>query len=256
MTDELDRILELKQAESRGAPGGDAARLTPAARAFLNAFIAFLALSALVSIVAILGGKFGEFEIKVVLSTITIAIASLCGLSCAAYGRKTGHHELSVSGVALALLSAGLIIGGMWTGADAGAYWKTTVVLSVLSVACAHFFGLALASLRPSHQWVLVMAGVAIFALAGIISVQILAESWAEEGVLKLMAVVSILIAMATLTIPILHRMDRAPAEGKGEKITVTRSTDGTYRADDGRVFVLRESAEDRHEPRGAEETA
>ena len=63
----------------------------PVKKAFLYSLVASVLLSAFLGIVAILSGRFGWLEIRIILTTVTIALASICGLACGAYlGTKTG----------------------------------------------------------------------------------------------------------------------------------------------------------------------
>ena len=66
----------------------------PVKKAFLYALIGSVVLSALLGIGAILSGRFGWFEIRILLTTITISVASICGLAC---GDLPGHETRSGS---------------------------------------------------------------------------------------------------------------------------------------------------------------
>lgn len=56
-------------------------------RLLLKIFIGFLSLTALVAILSVLSHKFGETQLKVLLTTLSITAGSICAMSCAAYYR-------------------------------------------------------------------------------------------------------------------------------------------------------------------------
>ena len=122
----------------------------PVKKAFLYALIGSVGLSAFLGILAILSGRFGWFEIRILLTTATIAAASICGLACGAYLATRRGQTLPFAGVALTLLAAAMIIVGVWTEINSEAYWKLAASASVFSVACAH---LALLSMALIQKW-------------------------------------------------------------------------------------------------------
>ncbi|MEO6050537.1 MAG: hypothetical protein ABIP78_04305 [Pyrinomonadaceae bacterium] len=54
-------------------------------RLFLYTLIASVAFSAIVGIGVVLFGNFGELEIRVMFSTLTITVTTILGLACGAY---------------------------------------------------------------------------------------------------------------------------------------------------------------------------
>ena len=96
----------------------NSAEAFPVKKAFLYSLVASVLLSALLGIAAILSGRNGWFEIRIILTTITIALASIVGLACGAYlGTKAGR-SLPVSGIGLTLVAATMIILGMRSSAS------------------------------------------------------------------------------------------------------------------------------------------
>ena len=90
-----------------GSPG------FPVKKAFLYALIASVVLGALLGILTILSGRFGWLEIRVLLTTVTIAAASICGLACGAYFSTNRGKALPLAGIGLTLLAAGMILAGI-----------------------------------------------------------------------------------------------------------------------------------------------
>jgi hypothetical protein len=207
----------------------------PAKKVFLYSLIASVFLSALLGIVAIVSGRFGWFEIRIILTTVTIAVASICGLACGAYlGTETGR-ALPLSGIALTMLAAVMIIVGMWIEVDSEAYWKLAASMSVFAVACAHLSLLSMARLAEWFQWSLVAAYVVIFGVASLIAVIIYLEI-DETGMFQLLGVAAIIDAAITILIPIFHRLSGA------EFATVADRTRGVDTAAiDAEIAMLKE---------------
>jgi hypothetical protein len=213
-------------------------------KASLYCFIGFLCLTALFAIYAVLIGEFGDFEVKVLMTTTVIAVCSVACMCCAAYAQKLRRHFFPVSGIVLAVLAGVLLIIGIWADIRNDPYWKITASLSTFAVACAHFSILSLPALRETHRWVQRAAGVVIFLLALLIVFVILEEESTElieEIMEKSIAVMGVLLALVTLTIPILYRMAAAETSRGREKLVLSRRENGTYGSSDGKVFEVRE---------------
>lgn len=248
MSEDLDRLLELKRSEPGERSYDRFAALSPQGRWLLRAFLGFLGITVLVGLFAILVGDMGKFEGQVLLSTVTISLGSLCGLASFEYSRRSGNGVFGGTGVLLALVASALILGGIWGEPTSDDYWKATAILAVFAAASAHFFGLCLARLKPRHQWILVTGAVAIFALAAVIAALILEQN-ANDGTYKLIAVLAVVDLAATLAVPILHRLDSfnaaithvANGSPSPERFLVTLQADGTYLADNGVILVRRD---------------
>jgi hypothetical protein len=201
----------------------------------LRSFIAFLGLTALIAIVSVLGGEFGSLQIKILVTCFTISAASICSMSCAAFIEKNKRTELGLAGIVLSVLAAVLVILGVWMDFSDEEYWKTTATFSILAIAFAHAFLLALPELDRSQKWVQLASSVSI----GVLALLILAALWAEidnEGYLRLVAVLSILVGLLTLVVPILMKMRKGDEEGH-PSLVLEHVEGERYRAADGRVY-------------------
>ncbi len=182
----------------------------PVARAFLYSLIASVGLGALGGVITILSGKFGWLEVRVLLTTATIAAASICGLACGAYLATGRGVLLPIAGIALTGAAAVLVLFGLWAPERSEFYWKTAAIVSVYAVACAHLAMLSLARLADWFRWSLVVAYVTIFGVATLIALIIAVERFDHAGIFRLLGVAAILDAAITLLIPIFHRLSRA----------------------------------------------
>ncbi len=210
----------------------------------LYSFIAFLSISALLAITCVLSGSFGDLEIKILVTTSVIAVASICSLCCSAYSNRKENALPGLGGISVAAVSAVMLIVGVWAEMDSEVYWKTTAICSVFAIAFAHSLALLAVGLRPTHYWLQLATGINIFALASLISLMIVVEL-DSEGVFKFVAVLAILVALETLVIPILGRLAGAAPNQAGETLSLTRREDGTYEDKGGRIYRVSEMPND-----------
>lgn len=174
----------------------------------LYALIASVILGALLGIIVVLRNEWGWFEIRVILTTVVVAVASLCGLACDLSKTPRGLNLLPKFGMALTGVSATLILFGMWLDIDKESFWKTAVSISIFAVATVHVSLLSIAKLVRRFQWVFFIAWQAIFGLAALLVLIIVGDIDSEE-LMRFVAVASIVVAALTLVIPMLHRIGR-----------------------------------------------
>lgn len=170
--------------------------------------IVSVSLSALLGIVAIIKGDFGDFEARVILTTVTISAASICALAAGAFWESRTARILPGIAVALAILAAALIIIGIWGKISATPYWKFSVSVGVLAIACAQACLVSLARLASRFAWTRTVTLLAIFALAALAIFALYGEV-RQEGYYKIMGATAILAAALTIMMPIFHRLSR-----------------------------------------------
>lgn len=176
-------------------------------------FTASLTLSAAVAILAVLFGEFRETELKILGTTLTLAVASLCALPCAARLDDARPSLLSRAGVAAAVLAAGLQIAGIWQWdtLESEAFWKSVGTAWTLSVALAHAAFLDRPRLPERFRWTAALARASTAALAGLVILAVWTE-WDEEVAFRLMGALSILATAMTIAVPVLGRMAAEPS--------------------------------------------
>ncbi len=170
--------------------------------------IASVAISAAFGIIAILTGKFGTFQIRIILTTVTISAASICALASGALWEGRGRRILPLAGIVLAVIAAALLITGIWLEPSAEQFWKLTASLGVLAAATAHACLLSLAKLERRFSWASVTTFAAIYLLAFLIVLSIYIEPQGDLG-FRLIGVTAIVVAALTIMIPIFHRLSR-----------------------------------------------
>ncbi|HMO58352.1 MAG TPA: cupin domain-containing protein [Roseiflexaceae bacterium] len=186
-------------------------------RIALYTLIGSVVISAGLGIVAILAGNWGWFEIRILLTTSTISAASIGALACAALWERRQTRPVPLSGMVLIGSSTMMIILGIWGDIDSEGYWKLALILAAFAVATAHIALLSLARLAPRFGWAMIVASIAIYGLAAIISATILFEDSTSFG-FQLMGVASIVAASMSILIPIFHRLGRNSSTPSDQK--------------------------------------
>ena len=214
---------------------------------FLYTLIGSVAFSAVLGIGVILFGSFGEFETKILLTTLTITVTSILGLACGAY-LETGRGKiLPLAGIVCAVLSAILWVILIWSnkmGDDTLA--KVLMSTTLLAAACSHISLLSMAKLDKKFVWLRQTAQASIWALTGIILLLIWTETDPSDGwVARLMGVLSIVIGALTVVTPILHWLSRETFESKEETVQeieaeITRLKDELTRLETRREEILK----------------
>jgi hypothetical protein len=170
--------------------------------------IVSVAMSAALGILAILTGTFGDLEVRIILTTLTISAASICALASGALWESKHTKFLPAAGVALAIIAAVLIVVGIWTESSSEHFWKFTGSIGVLAAATAHACLVALARLARQFEWARVTTFCAIFFLAFSIIYIIYFEPKGDYG-FRIIGATAIVVAALTIMMPIFHRLSR-----------------------------------------------
>lgn len=230
------------------SPTGHAQRSDPdisLKKMFLFALIGSVSLSALLGIASILFGDFGDFEVRVLLTSLTISAASLCGLSCGAAFEAKRSTGMSCSGMALAVVSALLICVGIWGKFHSEDYWRFTATVAGFAVACGHMCLLLMARLAAKFEWATWAAYACVFGVALIWSIIMWGEI-DDDPIIRIFAVAAILDAAITILIPIFHRLSQGDLDGiEDDAIDIDR-LDREIRQLETRLVKLRQLRDDR----------
>jgi hypothetical protein len=177
---------------------------------FLRVFIASIVVTAIMGIAAIsIPTRNWDFEIKIFLTTLIVAGASICGLACGGCLSR-GQRALPIVGLALTAIAAVLLMVGMWAEVNSEWYWKATIVASIYAVGCSHLSMLFLADLAPRYRWSYIVAYQLILGLATLLAAITVFELMDRyENLWRLTGALSILVAAITLLVPVFHYMSR-----------------------------------------------
>lgn len=186
---------------------------------FLNTLIASVALSAAIGIVVILAGSFGEFEVRVLMTTLTVTATSILGLACGACYEAGRGRRLPLAGIVLSVVSALALFLIIWNVLDDNeTYVKVTMTLMIFAIVASHLSLLRLARLDGRFAWTYTFAVVCDVLLAAIVLYLMWLEPEGESDlVFRTMGVLSILIAAVTVVTPVFHRL--STGEDEVEKI-------------------------------------
>ena len=211
-------------------------------RVFLWLCLAFLVISALVAIAAVMTGDFGDTRIRILATSGTVSAASICAMACAAFRERARVRGLGDLGIALATLAGLTTVVATWIPGFDARTWKTVFALGCAAVAVAHAELLWLPVLRAGHRWVQVAATALIATLALLIDLLILGGARGDLFT-RSMIVVSILVALVTLLVPVLWRIDAATVGTKAaaaERLVLTRQPDGSFADAAGNRYAVR----------------
>ncbi len=180
----------------------------PFRKAFLYCLLISIGICAFVGIMAILSGSFGWFQARILLSTVTLGAASICGLACGVYLSSRQAKVLPVAGIILTFISGGMILAGIWMEPRSESYWKVAASTAIFAIACGHLALLSMARLEDWFRWSLTTAYIIIFGVASLMVLLILFEVH-ETIHFQLLGVAAILDVMITISIPIFHRLSK-----------------------------------------------
>jgi len=141
-------------------------------KALLWVMVTMIAVTALVGAIAIaIPVQHHWIELRIILTTATIAGASMCGLACGScLGR--GHRVLPTAGLVLTAIGAVLLLVGTWGEIGEEMFWKATMPVVFFAIACAHLSMLFMADLAGWYRWTFLFAYQLVFGLAALVSVE------------------------------------------------------------------------------------
>lgn len=176
---------------------------------FLYLLIGSVALSAILGIGVILFGDFGEFEIKILLTTLTITITSILGLACGACLAAKRGKILPYAGIVFATVAAILFVIFTWNDFHDGEIpIKTAMSVLILAVACSHISLLSIANLDKKFLWSRYAVHIAVWTLSAFLLYLVwIEQDFNGDFIPRMLGVLSIVIAALTIVTPIFHKL-------------------------------------------------
>jgi hypothetical protein len=176
---------------------------------FLYSLIVSVALSAVIGIGVMLFGDFGEFESRILLTTLTITVTSILGLACGACVEAGKGRIIPIAGIIFAIISAVLWIVMLWSGSQASEIYPHAVMsATLLGFACSHISLLSLANLDKRFAWSRIAVHVFVWSLTGLTLWVIWGHVDPSKTMLaRIMGVLSIVIGALTIVTPVFHRL-------------------------------------------------
>jgi len=108
-------------------------------KTFLITMIISLSISALIGIFVLLVGDFGEIELRLLLTTLTIGGYSLTGLCCSVLYEKRKFTPLAFSGMVISVIGFLFTVLVIWEAIDIGNdfTWKALLIFIILAASTA-----------------------------------------------------------------------------------------------------------------------
>ncbi|MBX3288899.1 MAG: hypothetical protein KF855_06080 [Acidobacteria bacterium] len=180
-------------------------------RLFLYPLLVSVALSAVIGIGVVLFGDFGSFEVRVLMTTLTVTATSILGLACGAFFETGRGRLLPMAGIVITVIAAVMTLLIIWdVGDDSTVFVKAASTAMLLAVSCSHLSLLSLARLDRRFAWTLTAAHICVWTLTAIILYLMWFEPQSDsDTVTRIIAVLSILIASVTVATPVLHKLSR-----------------------------------------------
>ncbi len=181
-------------------------------RIFLYSLIASVVLSAVIGIGVVLFGDFGQTEIRVLMTTLTVTMTSILGLACGAYFETGRGRVLPLAGIIFSLAAAVMSFLIIWDVLDdSETFIKSFVSVTLLAAASSHLSLLLLARLDRRFAW----SRVASFICVGLLTAVLLFITWlqdpvSDETTARILGVLSILVASLTVMTPVFHKLSNA----------------------------------------------
>lgn len=176
---------------------------------FLYLLIASVALSAILGIGVILFGDFGEFEMKILLTTLTVTITSILGLACGACLEAKRGKILPYAGIVFSAIAAALFIFFTWTDFKGDEKTiKFAMSVLILAVACSHISLLSIARLDKKFLWSRYAVHFSVWTLSAFLLYLVwIEQNFNDDFIPRTLGVLSIVIAALTIVTPIFHKL-------------------------------------------------
>lgn len=174
---------------------------------FRTLLVVALSISALIGIFIFLFGDFGETEIRLLLTTLTIGCFSLTGLCSSSIHKRNKLRIFSEIGIIISILGSITTVGAIWEIIDFNEIWKTMVIFIILSVTIGYIS--LLLRIRPRTDRIkYLLTGTIVF--ISIVSLMLIKSTLSEfnenEFYFRLLGVFSILNVLGTIATPLMNR--------------------------------------------------
>ncbi len=182
-------------------------------RLLLTVMLVALGACAATGILVLLFGEFRDTEWRILGTCGAIAYTSLTGLGCAVALEREVLRLMAWIGMGVSFFACAFLTLGIWTDfLESEEFGKACVILCLFAGALAHTALLSLARLRPGYAWSRFVTACAAFLLVTVLSGMLVLEA-ENETLFRFAGVLSILVALGTLTVPILHRLSGIPLD-------------------------------------------
>jgi len=175
---------------------------------FLYLLIASVSLSAVLGIAVILLGDFGEFETKVLLTTLTVTVTSILGLACGAYLETERGKLLPVIGIVFSIVAAIFWIFLIWFEPREDFFAKLLLSVTMFAASCSLLSLISIAQLDGRFIWSRYIAHAAVWTSNAIV-IPLIWMNFKDvpELISRTLGVLAIVIAGLTVVTPVFHKL-------------------------------------------------
>lgn len=217
----------------------------------LGAFFVSVAVNAALGIYAVVAPEFGETQGKILATSLCVTGAALLALACEPAWERRLLSPVPHLGAVLGAVGFGLAIAGIWAEPESAFLGRATGSTMAVAFGCVGASLLALARLARRHEWVLRVALWLVALGMGLVAIVPWLGDDPNEWYVRTMGVVLIGLAAFTVSIPVLHWVDRstlAPAEFPSDGVrfcpycgsgVAAEAGGGAYCSRCGREFVV-----------------
>ena len=176
---------------------------------FIITLIVALSISALIGIIIFLFGDFGEIEIQLLLTTLSIGGYSLTGLCSSIIYNRKDLKAFSIYGMLISIIGFISTIMAIWEIFDFENLWKTIAILIILTVGTAH--ASLLLQIKTNIEKVKLLMTVTI-SLISVICLMLIYSTINEfsenEFYYRMLGMIGILVVLGTIITPMLNNLD------------------------------------------------
>lgn len=173
--------------------------------AFLAALIASLSVSALIAIFVFLLGDFGETEIRLLITTLTIGGYSLTGLCGSVLYDRREYIPLAFAGIMVSITGFLFTVGAIWFY-DSDEVWNWVAIFAILAFSIAHSSLLLFARSDKNLVNYLLTATIASIVIVALMLIHLVFDD-VDEFYFRLLGVFAVLDVLGTIVTPILRKV-------------------------------------------------
>jgi hypothetical protein len=158
-------------------------------------------------------GEFGDLQGKVLMTSLSVSAASVLSLAMFPVNERELLRPFPTVGIALSVLGFGMLVVLAWTGFTADDFGRLVASVLTFAVTAGYASLIALAVVHSRFRNIVNVA----FILVAVLSVLIVVAIWGnprggiilQQLLIRPMEISSILLATVTVSIPVLHRLNR-----------------------------------------------
>lgn len=172
--------------------------------------LASIAVNAVIGIIAIVSGEFSELDAKILITSLSVTGGSVFALANLAARTQQFVKYMPETGAAFSIIGFALLTIGAWGEFEFEYLLKASGTAILFASGVGHAGLLSRSRLLPQYQLVLRSAWLFAGVLVGMITLLIWASDSVDNDLYpRAMGVVIILLAAATLAVPVLHRASK-----------------------------------------------